>query len=151
VTGGGRGIGAAAAEALAVAGARVAVAARNMEQVVETAARLRDLGHEVVAFRCDVTLPMEVRFLAYRSLSRRPKAVLVRVSFGDWDSGYFFVDFIDVNSLLGTYWYDWRRFCDGGRIWPDFPDNIRVTLQEVRHVLKFIGVIRIIYAFYPGA
>lgn len=64
VTGGGRGIGAAAAEALAVAGARVAVAARNMEQVVETAARLRGLGHEVVAFQCDVTLPMEVRDLA---------------------------------------------------------------------------------------
>ncbi len=64
VTGGGRGIGAAAAEALAVAGARVAVAARNMEQVVETAARLRGLGHDVVAFQCDVTLPMEVRDLA---------------------------------------------------------------------------------------
>jgi len=64
VTGGGRGIGAAAAEALAVAGARVGVAARNMEQVVETAARLRGLGHEVFAFRCDVTLPMEVRDLA---------------------------------------------------------------------------------------
>ncbi len=64
VTGGGRGIGAAAAEALAVAGARVAVAARNMEQVVETASRLREMGHEVFAFRCDVTLPMEVRDLA---------------------------------------------------------------------------------------
>jgi len=65
VTGGGRGIGAAAAEALAVAGAQVAVAARNMDQVVEVAARLRELGHEVYAFQCDVTLPMEVRDLAH--------------------------------------------------------------------------------------
>jgi NAD(P)-dependent dehydrogenase (short-subunit alcohol dehydrogenase family) len=64
VTGGGRGIGAAAAGALAVAGALVGVAARNMDQVVEVAARLRDAGHEVFAFRCDVTLPMEVRDMA---------------------------------------------------------------------------------------
>ena len=47
-----------------MAGARVAVAARNMEQVVETAARLRGLGHEVFAFRCDVTLPLEVKDMA---------------------------------------------------------------------------------------
>jgi len=65
VTGGGRGIGAAAAEALAVAGAHVAVSARNMDQVVEVAARLRELGHEVVAFQCDVTLPLEVKDLAH--------------------------------------------------------------------------------------
>ncbi len=64
VTGGGRGIGAAAAEALAAAGARVAVAARNEDQVVEVAARLRRRGHDVYAFRCDVTLPMDVRDLA---------------------------------------------------------------------------------------
>jgi len=64
VTGGGRGIGAAIAQALAVAGARVAVTARTMDQVVETAGRLRRQGHEVIAFRCDVTLPMEVRDMA---------------------------------------------------------------------------------------
>ena len=64
VTGGGRGIGAAAAEALAAAGARVAVAARNEDQVVEVAARLRRRGHDVYAFRCDVTLPMDVRDVA---------------------------------------------------------------------------------------
>ena len=61
VTGGSRGIGAAAAEALAEAGARVALTARNEVEVVETAARLRAKGHEVIAFRCDVTLPMDVR------------------------------------------------------------------------------------------
>lgn len=61
VTGGSRGIGAATAEALAAEGVRVAITARNEAQVVETAAALREKGHEVIAFRCDVTLPMEVR------------------------------------------------------------------------------------------
>ena len=61
VTGGSRGIGAAAAEALAEEGVRVALTARNETEVVETAARLRAKGHEVIAFRCDVTLPMDVR------------------------------------------------------------------------------------------
>ena len=41
ITGGGRGIGAAAAVALAEAGAKVSVAARNEGQVVEVAAELR--------------------------------------------------------------------------------------------------------------
>lgn len=64
VTGGGRGIGAAAAIALAEAGAKVAVAARNETQVVEIAAEMRKNGHEVFAFRCDVTDPHQVRDLA---------------------------------------------------------------------------------------
>jgi NAD(P)-dependent dehydrogenase (short-subunit alcohol dehydrogenase family) len=64
ITGGGRGIGAAAAFELAAAGAAVAVAARNEDQVVEVAARLRDAGYTAFAFRCDVTDPRQVRDLA---------------------------------------------------------------------------------------
>jgi NAD(P)-dependent dehydrogenase (short-subunit alcohol dehydrogenase family) len=64
VTGGGRGIGAAAAIALAEAGAKVSVAARNEGQVVKVAGELRGRGHEVFAFRCDVTDPHQVRDLA---------------------------------------------------------------------------------------
>lgn len=64
ITGGGRGIGAATAIALAEAGARVAVAARNEAQVVEVAAHMRDEGLEGFAFRCDVTDPRQVRDLA---------------------------------------------------------------------------------------
>ncbi len=63
VTGGGRGIGAATATALAEAGARVSVAARNEAQVVEVAAQLRERHLEAFAFRCDVTDPKEVRDL----------------------------------------------------------------------------------------
>jgi len=61
VTGGGRGIGAATAQALARAGVTVAVVARNEEQVVGVAARLRQQGHEAFAFPCDVTNSREVR------------------------------------------------------------------------------------------
>jgi NAD(P)-dependent dehydrogenase (short-subunit alcohol dehydrogenase family) len=61
VTGGGRGIGAAAALALAQRGAAVAVVARNMGQVVEVAARLRADGFQAFAFRCDVANQFDVR------------------------------------------------------------------------------------------
>lgn len=64
ITGGGRGIGAAAAIALAEAGAKVAVVARNEGQVVEIAAEMRSNGHEAFAFRCDVADPRQVRDLA---------------------------------------------------------------------------------------
>jgi NAD(P)-dependent dehydrogenase (short-subunit alcohol dehydrogenase family) len=64
ITGGGRGIGAATAIALAEAGARVAVAARNEAQVVEVASQMRQDGLEGFAFRCDVTDPRQVRDLA---------------------------------------------------------------------------------------
>jgi NAD(P)-dependent dehydrogenase (short-subunit alcohol dehydrogenase family) len=73
ITGGGRGVGAAAAYALTEAGATVAVAARNEEQVVEVAAQLRSRGYEAFAFRCDVTDPRQVRDLALSSLETMAK------------------------------------------------------------------------------
>lgn len=54
VAGGSRGIGAASAEALARAGARVAVAARSMGACRDIAERIRDVGGEAEAFDCDV-------------------------------------------------------------------------------------------------
>jgi 3-hydroxybutyrate dehydrogenase len=63
VTGGGRGIGAAAAIAMAEQGATVSVSARNEVQAVEIAAQLREAGFEAFAFRCDVTDPHNVRDL----------------------------------------------------------------------------------------
>jgi len=64
VTGGGRGIGAATAIALAEAGAAVALASRNEAQVVEVASQLRRDGLQAFAFRCDVADPRQVRDLA---------------------------------------------------------------------------------------
>jgi 3-hydroxybutyrate dehydrogenase len=55
VTGGGRGIGAAVARALAAAGARVVVSARSTGQVEGVARDLVAAGHEARAITCDVT------------------------------------------------------------------------------------------------
>jgi NAD(P)-dependent dehydrogenase (short-subunit alcohol dehydrogenase family) len=63
VTGGGRGIGAATARALAEAGAAVVVAARSAEQLAATAAALRAAGHQAWAVTCDVTDPLQVAAL----------------------------------------------------------------------------------------
>lgn len=64
VTGGGRGIGAAVARALAGAGARVLVAARHMDEVEAVALRLRHAGHQAWATHCDVTDAGHVAALA---------------------------------------------------------------------------------------
>lgn len=63
ITGGGRGIGAAAGIALARAGATVSLAARNEEQVVQMASEIRSDGLDAFAFRCDVADERQVRDL----------------------------------------------------------------------------------------
>jgi 3-hydroxybutyrate dehydrogenase len=64
VTGGGRGIGAAIARALAAAGARVLIAARHPTEVDTLAEELRHAGQEVFAAPCDVADPSSVTALA---------------------------------------------------------------------------------------
>ena len=61
VTGGGRGIGRAAALDLARAGARVAVGARTLAEVESVAGELRALGTEAIAVACDVARLDDVR------------------------------------------------------------------------------------------
>ena len=67
VTGGGRGIGAAVARALAAEGASVVVAARSRDQVDAVATELRDAGHAAWAAVCDVTDPADVADLRERA------------------------------------------------------------------------------------
>ncbi|MEO8274750.1 MAG: SDR family NAD(P)-dependent oxidoreductase [Thermoanaerobaculia bacterium] len=55
VTGGGRGIGAAAAKMLAAAGARVVVSARSGEEIEAVAAEIRTTGAVAEAVACDVS------------------------------------------------------------------------------------------------
>lgn len=69
VTGGGRGIGAAVARALAAEGAAVVVAARTFDQVERVAAALRQGGHEAYAFACDVTDERSVAALAEQAIA----------------------------------------------------------------------------------
>jgi 3-oxoacyl-[acyl-carrier protein] reductase len=63
VTGAGRGIGAAIAEALAAAGATVACAARSEAEVAATTARIEAAGGRAIARRCDVGDAAEVAAL----------------------------------------------------------------------------------------
>jgi len=79
VTGGGRGIGAAVARALAGAGARVLVAARHPAEVEAVAAELRSAGAETFAARCDVTDGSSVTELA-RTARERLGAVDILVN-----------------------------------------------------------------------
>ena len=67
VTGGGRGIGAAVARALAAAGARVVVSARSTDQIESVAESLRQLGQDARAVACDVTDPAQVQALVRQS------------------------------------------------------------------------------------
>ncbi len=67
VTGGGRGIGAAVARALAAEGASVVVAARSRDQIDAVAAELAEAGAEAFAVACDVTDPADVEALRHRA------------------------------------------------------------------------------------
>jgi 3-hydroxybutyrate dehydrogenase len=64
VTGGGRGIGAAAARALATHGAAVVVCARTTSEIDSVANELRDAGHEAHAVACDVSSEASVTAMA---------------------------------------------------------------------------------------
>ncbi|MEN8376011.1 MAG: SDR family NAD(P)-dependent oxidoreductase [Gemmatimonadota bacterium] len=70
VTGGGRGIGRAVAEALSAAGAAVVVAARSEAELEETAAALRARGGDAHAVACDVTDEAAVGRLAEAAVER---------------------------------------------------------------------------------
>src|SRR5262245_10173894 len=64
ITGGGRGIGAAIAQAFADAGAAVAISGRDEAALAGTLARLRAAGARAASFVCDVARPDDVTRLA---------------------------------------------------------------------------------------
>ena len=77
VTGASRGIGAATAEAIAAAGARVILAARDSEALDAIAAGIRSAGGEAMAVPTDVSKPAEVDRLIAAAEGAGPVAALV--------------------------------------------------------------------------
>lgn len=80
VTGGGRGIGAATARALAEAGASVVVSARSEDQIRAVAEELTEAGHTAHAVACDVTRPEQVESLRDRSAELLGQAPQILIS-----------------------------------------------------------------------
>lgn len=70
VTGAASGIGRAAALAFAAEGARVAIADRSEETLERLRAEIEAAGGEVLAIRCDVSLPEEVEAAIARTVER---------------------------------------------------------------------------------
>jgi len=69
VTGGSKGLGAAMAEGLASAGAKVVLSSRNQEEGDEVATRINnDYGSEAIGIKADVTSPEEVQALVDKTL-----------------------------------------------------------------------------------
>jgi NAD(P)-dependent dehydrogenase (short-subunit alcohol dehydrogenase family) len=99
VTGGSRGIGAAAARALAEAGASVVVAARPTERLEATAEALRAVGARAWAVSCDVTDPAQIEALRNRAIGHlgsvdilvnnagaAPSAPFGKIALDDWNA-----------------------------------------------------------------
>jgi NAD(P)-dependent dehydrogenase (short-subunit alcohol dehydrogenase family) len=77
VTGASRGIGAATAEAIAAAGARVVLAARDREALDGVVTRVRDAGGEATAVATDVSIATDVERLFDAVQAAGPLAALV--------------------------------------------------------------------------
>ncbi len=69
VTGGGRGLGRAMALALAEAGADVAIAARTLSEIQQTASAIEQLGKKALAVQTDVTIWSQVEALMEQVVS----------------------------------------------------------------------------------
>ena len=88
VTGGGRGIGRAAALALARAGADVAVSARTAAEIDAVAAEVRGLGRRALAVASDVTREPDCRAAVERVVSELGRIdVLVNNAGGSSERG----------------------------------------------------------------
>lgn len=85
VTGGGRGLGEQIAEGFAEAGANIVLCSRKKENCDEVADRLKELGVEVLTFKCDITNPEEVQTVVDETIQRFGKIdILVNNSGATW-------------------------------------------------------------------
>ena len=85
VTGGGRGLGEQIAEGFAEAGANVVVCSRKLEACEEVSHKLKNLGVESLALKCDITNPEEVKNVVQQTLEKFGRIdILVNNSGASW-------------------------------------------------------------------
>ena len=70
ITGGGRGIGAAAGNLLAAAGAAVVLTARSEDQIEAVAKKIRGAGARAIAVPCDVASPDQIEEVVEAALTQ---------------------------------------------------------------------------------
>jgi NAD(P)-dependent dehydrogenase (short-subunit alcohol dehydrogenase family) len=117
VTGGSRGIGRAIAQALAKAGATVAIVARSDKQCNETARSIRDQGGNVSAIIADVTKHNEVQQMVHHVIQELgPIDILVN------NAGR--------HRSIGPLW-----LADPDEWWQDIEVNVRSTFLCMHEVL----------------
>jgi NAD(P)-dependent dehydrogenase (short-subunit alcohol dehydrogenase family) len=115
VVGASRGIGAATARALARAGAKVAVAARDARALEAVAAGIRDEGGEAIAVRSDVRDPALVRELVDATVAAFGR---LDIAFNNAGSGHPPAPFADLDVA-------------------DFDEAISVNLRGILIAMKF--------------
>lgn len=100
ITGGSSGVGRAAAEAFALEGCNIVVAARGKEALDETVALCRDLGVSAVAVPTDVSIAGDVRNLANKALQFNGRIDIWVNNAGVMSSGKFEEIPMDVNEQV---------------------------------------------------
>lgn len=85
VTGGGRGLGEQIAEGFAEAGAHVVVCSRKLEACEEVSQKLKELGVESLALKCDITNPEDIKNVIDQTLEKFGRIdILVNNSGASW-------------------------------------------------------------------
>jgi len=126
VTGGGSGIGRAAALRLAKEGSKVLVADLNLEGAEETAKRIADAGGEAVAIRCNVSKEADAKATIDAAVEKWGKLdVLANVA----GVGGF-------KRTLDTSLEDWQRMLD-----VNLTGTFLMCREALPHVLKTKGAI----------
>ncbi len=111
VTGGGRGIGLACAEALGEAGASLAILEQDPTLAAEGVGKLKAAGYDVVSYDCDVTSSARVQEIADELAAQRGGATILvnnaGIALSDIPAEEMtderWLKVLDVN-LNGTYW-----------------------------------------------
>lgn len=109
VTGGGRGLGEQIATVFAEAGANVVVCSRKVENCIEVSEKLKQLGVESFALKCDITNPEEVKHVVDSTVEKFGRIdILVNNSGATWGAPVeempleAFQKVLNVN-LVGTF------------------------------------------------